>query len=945
LQNQTGVTSIPTFTTTNTGSTPIVATVTVTPKANGCTGNGVSYTITVTPNNTVSAPSINTQTVCIRTPITIVTHTTTGATGVVTTATGLPAGVTAAWSAGTITISGIPTVSGTFNYSITLSGGCSVVKATGTIIVTPLAVAGTLTAPVSVCYGTNVQLSLTGYTGSSIEWFSTPTPAIVPPATTPNFTGVDWGDAIGTGASITDINVTTAMSYKAVVTSGNCGFKETLPKSVKIDATPNGGTVSGGSPLCTGGAATVSVTTGTTVGTYRWQYSVDSGTWTDVPVGTGTAATSAAGYFTSNSATKTAATYLFTNFNLQGASSIAFRVFAINNTCTTGVGSITPTVFTNGTAVGGTVAIAATDTTVLPVCSIAPNLTVTGSTGTIRWERAATATAVTWTNIPAAAGSTTLTSAQILALTATTSNFFRVVTNLGTSGCSATSNVFRVTLAPTAVAGTLVPSSTAVICNSGGTNPGTRDFTVTGATGNWFILQSSSTATFPTSPTIVAQNATGAFTGVIISSTTYYRVVVQSRSGNNVSCNTVTTATVTITVSTPISGSISSTTGTEVSPICNGATVGLTLTGQSTGTISWQSSLDGISGWTTVTGTTATLTTPALTQNTYFRATVTATTPTGCSATSLPYLVYVKQSVTGSVSGNNQLCATNTGTQLTTTGTATGSTYLWQSTSVTVAANGSQTVGTVWITAVGTGGTTATYTTATTSLAATTAYRVVVTSGGCTGNSAPYIVTVLKTGTVSGGTTGTATQCSSQSRTLTLSGGFQGTSLQWQSVVQTAAPTTATVWADIPSATGITLTLTGGSGTTWYRVRISHSNTTCTAFFTANVTTTTASSFITWSACKNATAIPTAVVPVASPFEVKAYPNPYTETFNLSLTTSSEDKVGIVVYDMTGRLIERREVRPSDMVEQQIGDRYPSGVYNIVVTQGEEVKTLRVIKR
>ena len=97
------------------------------------------------------------------------------------------------------------------------------------------------------------------------------------------------------------------------------------------------------------------------------------------------------------------------------------------------------------------------------------------------------------------------------------------------------------------------------------------------------------------------------------------------------------------------------------------------------------------------------------------------------------------------------------------------------------------------------------------------------------------------------------------------------------------------------------------------------------------------------------TACPTAreeIVEVTkTPFSVKAYPNPYTETFNLSLSTSSEDKVSIVVYDMTGRLIERREVRPSDMVEQQIGDRQPSGVYNVVVTQGEEVKTLRVIKR
>jgi hypothetical protein len=28
-----------------------------------------------------------------------------------------------------------------------------------------------------------------------------------------------------------------------------------------------------------------------------------------------------------------------------------------------------------------------------------------------------------------------------------------------------------------------------------------------------------------------------------------------------------------------------------------------------------------------------------------------------------------------------------------------------------------------------------------------------------------------------------------------------------------------------------------------------------------------------------------------------------------------------------------------------IGDRYPSGVYNVTVTQGEETRTVRVVKR
>jgi hypothetical protein len=53
-------------------------------------------TITVTPNNTASAAS-TTPTLCISTVLTDITHATTGATGIGT-ATGLPAGVTAAFA-------------------------------------------------------------------------------------------------------------------------------------------------------------------------------------------------------------------------------------------------------------------------------------------------------------------------------------------------------------------------------------------------------------------------------------------------------------------------------------------------------------------------------------------------------------------------------------------------------------------------------------------------------------------------------------------------------------------------------------------------------------------------------------------------------------------------------------------------------------------------------
>ena len=82
-----------------------------------------------------------------------------------------------------------------------------------------------------------------------------------------------------------------------------------------------------------------------------------------------------------------------------------------------------------------------------------------------------------------------------------------------------------------------------------------------------------------------------------------------------------------------------------------------------------------------------------------------------------------------------------------------------------------------------------------------------------------------------------------------------------------------------------------------------------------------------------------------STFAVKAYPNPYADTFKLDVNTSSENNIEVKVFDMLGRQIETRQVILADMATQAIGNQYPSGVYNVTVTQGENVKTLRVIKR
>ncbi|MBN7809518.1 hypothetical protein J0A68_01035 [Algoriphagus sp. H41] len=153
---------------TNTTSSPQTATYTVTPVSGSCTGPPFTVTITVAPNNFASAASTSPE-VCINNAIPSITHSTTGATGIGA-ATGLPAGVTANWSGNTITISGTPTASGVFNYSIPLTGGCGAVNATGTITVNANnTVSGPSSTP-TLCVDTpltNITHSTTGATGIS----------------------------------------------------------------------------------------------------------------------------------------------------------------------------------------------------------------------------------------------------------------------------------------------------------------------------------------------------------------------------------------------------------------------------------------------------------------------------------------------------------------------------------------------------------------------------------------------------------------------------------------------------------------------------------------------------------------------------------------------------------------------------------------------------------
>lgn len=80
-------------------------------------------------------------------------------------------------------------------------------------------------------------------------------------------------------------------------------------------------------------------------------------------------------------------------------------------------------------------------------------------------------------------------------------------------------------------------------------------------------------------------------------------------------------------------------------------------------------------------------------------------------------------------------------------------------------------------------------------------------------------------------------------------------------------------------------------------------------------------------------------------FEANAYPNPFANNFKVELNTSSEENISLKAYDMLGRMVEAREANITDFDSQEIGNEFTSGVYNIIITQGENVKSLRVVKR
>lgn len=79
-------------------------------------------------------------------------------------------------------------------------------------------------------------------------------------------------------------------------------------------------------------------------------------------------------------------------------------------------------------------------------------------------------------------------------------------------------------------------------------------------------------------------------------------------------------------------------------------------------------------------------------------------------------------------------------------------------------------------------------------------------------------------------------------------------------------------------------------------------------------------------------------------FSLTVYPNPSAESFKINYISSSNDDVNVAAYDLTGKLVESRNVKFEDINNQVVGNDYNAGVYILVVKQANVTKAIKVIK-
>jgi len=476
--------------------------------------------------------------VCVGTPISAITHSTNGVTGLGS-STGLPQGVTANLANNIITITGAPTESGAFSYSIPLQGGdCMGESATGTITVFELP-APSITGVNTICNGESTTLSASG--GISYLW--------------------------STGATTASINLSPTLTtpYTVTVTNGS-GCTNSTSQSVTVNSTPTA-TISGTTTICNGQSTTLTASGGTS---YLWS----------------TGATTAS----INPSPTLTTPYTVTVTNGSGCTNSASQSVIVNSTpiaTISGTTTICNGQSTTLTASGGTSYLWSTGATTVSI-NLSPTLTtpytVTVTNGSGCTNSAGQSLTVNSTPTATISGTTTICNGQSTTLTASggtsylwstgattasinpsptlTTPYTVTVTN--GSGCtSSTSQSVTVNSTPTATI-----SGTTTICNGQSTT-----LTASGGT-SYLWSTSATTASINPSPTLTTPYTVTVTNGSGCSNSTIQSVTVNSKPLVNISGMT--------TICSEQSTTLTASGGTSYSWNTGATTAAITLTPGST---------------------------------------------------------------------------------------------------------------------------------------------------------------------------------------------------------------------------------------------------------------------------------------------------------------------------------------------------------------------------
>jgi hypothetical protein len=485
------------------------------------------------------------------------------------------------------------------------------------------------------------------------------------------------------------------------------------------------------------------------------------------------------------------------------------------------------------------------------------------------------------------------------------------------------STVASLKVVSTTKGGTISVASTNVCLGSSLT------FTLTGYTGTSLQWQSAPTATGTFTAIAGATGSSYTVTNAQLNSNKSYRVLVTN------SCNGTTAfSTVKTIIVNPLAVA-----GTAIGggSICSGDSDRLSVIGQ-TGVVQWQYSTDGtnfINAPKAADGQTSPFTTTSassaiasymiggISANLYFRAKVTSGS-CAVAYTNTVHYTLASQALVGTVTQDDGTICKGTATTLHLS-SALG-TITWEKSIDYTAATPTWTPIS--------SSNVLTYLTQT--IMYNTAYRAKVTIGSCSTvysnivyvnvYGKPVAKSLLSNATTPSGTSlATALCVTDGSKVLTINAGYSG-AIQWQ----WSTTSTTIGFTDLAGETGTSYTITNASvGPNYYRVQFTNEcgvqafSPAATAYYKECVL----------------------VKQLASSFEVNAHPNPYADSFNIALLTSSQEHVSVEVYDMIGKLVAHYEFTPIEASTMSIGRNYPSGIYNVVVTQGENRKTLRVVKR